>query len=578
MSHIHSPSPVTLPHLQMPAQSVSATAAPRQKSKAYATGIAAGVEDEKYQTKYKELKRKVKEIETDNDKLQYKVLMAKRSIQRMKLERAVLYERLSAVPPSPDLHSHPLPPTHSGPGVPPPHPRDIGATAHHQHRDHRDFPPVDVNDHNAIEYMHNHSSFRVISGPDGRSIQAPDGPIGPGVAPSHGISAVHMSRGGSASGHDSSRQLPPLSQLNPIQHLEPPRAHGHSQAHSPHLHPHSNGSSRSQSSPSRSRGHQITSQAPPPGYHPGGIPHPQQYSQDSVIPVQHGHHSPPHPNDRERSSRRHETLERGSYHGDPYTHSRQHSSHSSTMASPNARASRLHNHQRVVPGAIVSHPDPEYERDLERERSWARHEGESAREYAPSGAMHVSPPSHPRPRPHVDRGDYSYSREPIGPGMHGRSSRSDTSGSGSGSGSGNGGGDALSRPEGHTQYYDRDRGPYAPRQANPPRNPSEDQDVIYEEGRSYSRDRTGGHYMPPEQHRPLVDASRKRSRKDMEIDGVDDVDDSPAAGSSGGGGEAPSRFAGGHLADDRGPKRLHQEPARSHEREEEEEEEEASDT
>jgi hypothetical protein len=48
----------------MPAQSVSAAAAPRQKSKAYATGIAAGVEDEKYQTKYKELKRKVKEIET----------------------------------------------------------------------------------------------------------------------------------------------------------------------------------------------------------------------------------------------------------------------------------------------------------------------------------------------------------------------------------------------------------------------------------------------------------------------------------------------------------------------------------
>jgi hypothetical protein len=48
----------------MPAQSISAAAAPRQKSKAYATGIAAGVEDEKYQTKYKELKRKVKEIET----------------------------------------------------------------------------------------------------------------------------------------------------------------------------------------------------------------------------------------------------------------------------------------------------------------------------------------------------------------------------------------------------------------------------------------------------------------------------------------------------------------------------------
>jgi|ERR1700722_434925 len=35
----------------------------RQKSKGYATGIAAGAEDLKYQAKYKELKRKVKEIE-----------------------------------------------------------------------------------------------------------------------------------------------------------------------------------------------------------------------------------------------------------------------------------------------------------------------------------------------------------------------------------------------------------------------------------------------------------------------------------------------------------------------------------
>ena len=79
----------------------------RQKSKAYATGIAAGAEDVKYQAKYKELKRKVKEIETvrtslimfgptnlphgdiqDNDKLHFKVLQTKRSIQRMKLEQA----------------------------------------------------------------------------------------------------------------------------------------------------------------------------------------------------------------------------------------------------------------------------------------------------------------------------------------------------------------------------------------------------------------------------------------------------------------------------------------------------------
>jgi hypothetical protein len=36
----------------------------RQKSKNYTQGIAAGAEDAKYKTKYRELKKKVKEIET----------------------------------------------------------------------------------------------------------------------------------------------------------------------------------------------------------------------------------------------------------------------------------------------------------------------------------------------------------------------------------------------------------------------------------------------------------------------------------------------------------------------------------
>jgi hypothetical protein len=36
----------------------------RQKSKNYTHGIAAGAEDAKYKTKYRELKKKVKEIET----------------------------------------------------------------------------------------------------------------------------------------------------------------------------------------------------------------------------------------------------------------------------------------------------------------------------------------------------------------------------------------------------------------------------------------------------------------------------------------------------------------------------------
>lgn len=41
----------------------------RQKSKNYTQGIAAGAEDAKYKTKYRELKKKVKEIETVSQQL-----------------------------------------------------------------------------------------------------------------------------------------------------------------------------------------------------------------------------------------------------------------------------------------------------------------------------------------------------------------------------------------------------------------------------------------------------------------------------------------------------------------------------
>jgi hypothetical protein len=94
-THQPSPGPSTQP---LPARQ-------KQKQHTVGIGIAAGAEDAKYQAKYKDLKRKVKEIETvspnflpsrhnfsprpkENDKLHYRVLQAKRSIQRMKLERA----------------------------------------------------------------------------------------------------------------------------------------------------------------------------------------------------------------------------------------------------------------------------------------------------------------------------------------------------------------------------------------------------------------------------------------------------------------------------------------------------------
>ncbi|EGO02025.1 hypothetical protein SERLA73DRAFT_104276, partial [Serpula lacrymans var. lacrymans S7.3] len=346
----------------------ASTPATRQKSKSYATGIAAGAEDEKYQAKYKELKRKVKEIELDNDKLQFKVLQSKRAIQRMKVERAsvlqlflskpifnssisinsVLYERLSVVPPSPTFHDRQaLPPLHPGSrGSPHSHP--AGIPGYHQHRDHQ----PDHDDHALLEYVRTHPNVRVVSGPDGRPVPVSGIPIGPGVAPSHSTSASHASKRASATGHDSSRQLPPLSQVTPIQHLEPPRIHGHSQSHSPRLNSHGNHSrSRSQS---HSRGHQ----GPPQGYHPG---QPQQYSPELLPPVQHVLQSPPIPVERERS-RRHEMHDRGSMHGhgDSHSHGGRYqvphahpSTPSSQLASPTITRSsaRLHNHQRVGPGA-----------------------------------------------------------------------------------------------------------------------------------------------------------------------------------------------------------------------------------
>ncbi|KAF8559179.1 hypothetical protein OG21DRAFT_1474565 [Imleria badia] len=558
MSHNQSPGPSALPTSQMFVQPASVTTSARQKNKAYATGIAAGVEDEKYQAKYKELKRKVKEIEMDNDKLQFKVLMAKKSIQRMKLERAVLYERLSAVPPSPDLGHASLPPMHAGPGVPP----------HAQQK-------PDINETNTPDYVHPSGNIRVISGPDGRPVQVSDGPIGPGVAPPHGVSAAHMSRRGSASGHDS-RQLPPLSQLTPVQHLEHPRSHAQSQPHTSHLHSHSNGSD------SRSRPHSSSHsrQGPPQGYHQGTIPHPQQYPPDSVLSGQ----SPPLGHERERS-RRYDSHERSSHTGDAYPHGRHqiaHASPHSTIMSPtSARGSttRVHSHQRVGPGTSINHADFEHERDLERERNWSRqrehdYDRETPRDYTNSAPpVRNSPPPHLRPRLERDYQDHPsyrlreeqmYLREPIGPGVYGRTSRSDTPGSGSGSA------EAQTRSDAHSQYYDRERQrPYAPRELNQPQAPNEDIDFVHEDGRSHNRDRErGGSYIPPEQHRPPLEPSRKRSRNDMDIE-EDDVVSVPGD-SSGGGGDSSLRYGGSHRTDDRGSKRLHQEGYGGHDEPEEE--------
>ncbi|GAA5884691.1 hypothetical protein JCM6882_005352 [Rhodosporidiobolus microsporus] len=66
------------------------------KSKAYSNPVATQADDVKYRSKYKELKVKVQEIEEDNEKLSVRILKSKKAIQRLRIERAILYDRLQS--------------------------------------------------------------------------------------------------------------------------------------------------------------------------------------------------------------------------------------------------------------------------------------------------------------------------------------------------------------------------------------------------------------------------------------------------------------------------------------------------
>jgi hypothetical protein len=78
------------------AANVASSGGPGGSSKAYSTHLAVQSDAAKYRGKYKELKKKVRQIEVENDRLHLKTLRIKRNIQRMRLERAILYERLEA--------------------------------------------------------------------------------------------------------------------------------------------------------------------------------------------------------------------------------------------------------------------------------------------------------------------------------------------------------------------------------------------------------------------------------------------------------------------------------------------------
>ncbi|CAG8736285.1 10210_t:CDS:2, partial [Cetraspora pellucida] len=77
----------------------------RQKQPAF-KGISAS-DEMKYKRKYRELKKKIREMEEENEKLTLKLTKAKKNIQRLKIERSFLFDRLEQSQPTNESESEP---------------------------------------------------------------------------------------------------------------------------------------------------------------------------------------------------------------------------------------------------------------------------------------------------------------------------------------------------------------------------------------------------------------------------------------------------------------------------------------
>ncbi|KAF8639933.1 hypothetical protein AX17_001183 [Amanita inopinata Kibby_2008] len=543
MSRHPSPGPSAQPSHQPPSVST------RQKQqKAYSIGIAAGAEDVKYQTKYKELKRKVKDIEADNDKLHFKVLQAKRSIQRMKLERAILYQRLSSPTPPPETHDRHAPQQlhHPVSAVPPYQPPIRGHSGNIQHRELRDHPPTG-DDHTLVDYLRTQGNSRVGPAAEARHLPSMDYPIGPGVTSSPHM--LHSPRRNS-NNHDIARQLPPLQQLQSIP-LDVPRSHSHPQpapsppTHHSHATP-SNERTRSHSS-SHSRGHQPH----PQSYMTGSN---QQQYPDSRTPTQHAMHSPAL-SERERS-RRHDVHEMN----EPHNLARPQLSPSPHSADVRS-SSRIHNHQRMGPGTYINRDDQhDRQQDVDRDREWERsREINRGRDYNTSHML--SPQLLQRSHSALERGEHAehhlssriredsnYYHEVLPSAGYSMLSRPGSPGSGSVSGDGQ-------RADSLVQRYETERSrSYRLRPVNQPNEAVEYMQA--EDGRPQARDQGGGggNFLPPPQEpsHTSMEGTRKRSRNDMDIDSEPEM-----AENAGGNGVTNSGYIGARVSEDRSSKRYH---------------------
>ncbi|KAK7676894.1 hypothetical protein QCA50_020150 [Cerrena zonata] len=489
--------------------SQSAISKQRSLPKNFTPGITAGAEDSKYQTKYKELKKKVKEIELDNDKLYLKLLLAKKNIRRMNLERAILYERLAAVPPTPGRHPQELPPE-SDPlfTQQPPAQQDNGRQ--------------ESGDAALQEYVHAHPDAHVIQGHHGRPVAIEENPNGevrsvPGIPPPPpppGIPVVYSFRHDSAPGPDpryppslpgaplpppavpgalrDPYDDPPMSNARSIPPPPPPPQHGLTerassagggwgtpQEHLQHREhrSHSNSSSGHHHRRHHSRDHLDSLQGDRERERER---EPRERERDlrdrdhgsgrmeTIRPVRRSsissqHEIPPPPPDPRStggsSGRRHD-LHEITHHdtrhgGHPHQHIQIATANLPPSPPPlhsptNSRSgsSRMHGHQRIGPGAHIHHEsprDPEYEMAIQRGR-----EMERAREREREEDMRVL-----LAKEEEEMRLWSQDHGLVGPGVpraatHNRS-RSDTPGSGSGHDNN------LSRPPSGQSYERGDR-------------------------------------------------------------------------------------------------------------------------
>ncbi|KAH9943241.1 uncharacterized protein BXZ73DRAFT_40221 [Epithele typhae] len=494
-------------------------------------GITAGAEDVKYHAKYRELKKKVKEIESDNDKLYFKLLLAKKNIRRMNLERAILYERLAAVPPTPGRQTQELP-SDADPifqtkaPAPPEHARVIKA-----------------NDRDVSEYLRARPNARLVEGPDGRVVAIEDTPasttvdargvpIPAGPPPPHGIPLVQSFQHDSGPGYDPSRQLPPPPPMIPLlQHNQEPAGQESSVTSEHHAnqypypqsrppppphasHSHSNSTHRSRSSSARPDLDSV----------PGGTsrmegPPPSSYSVHSRSPNMPG--EPP----MEHRSRRHDIHEHAQPHGHPHPRPpihvpQQGIPESPPILSPTSHHRRgPHNHQRIGPGANI-HREVDPERDYER-RQQLEYERSIERERDLQRAVEL------KHRLEMEERE----EQALWAEQEARARVSRSGSPGSVARAGGSRESPLPAPSGHAHDHDRERGPrgYAPHLM--------DRDA---DERNGLRDRGAG-------REGSSGESRKRARDEMEVD-----DRYEGAASEGG---ASARSA----ANGRGGKRPHSE-------------------